>query len=110
MKNKKHNHSKLPNLIIIILLITMIIFVSYTQVNNSCSSYGEKILYQEDEIISINNRLIRYNESWSSLTSPRNLKKIIEHHNLDMMLPENKQIVRIESKISNKMTAGLNIK
>ena len=41
---------------------------------------------------------------------PTKFKKIIEHHNLDMMLPENKQIVRIESKISNKMTAGLNIK
>jgi len=110
MKNKEPNNSKLPNLIIVILLITMIIFVSYMQVNNSCSSYGEKILHQEDELISINNRMIRYNQSWSSLTSPRNLKKIIEYHNLNMMLPENRQIVRIESKISDKMTAGLNIK
>ena len=42
MKDK--NHSKLPNLIIIIILLTMGLFVSYTQVNNSCSHYGIKLL------------------------------------------------------------------
>ena len=46
---------------------------------------------------------------WSSITSPRNLKKIIEYHNLNMTLPENSQIVRIERKSSYEMTAGLNI-
>ena len=45
MKDK--NHSKLPNLIIIIILLTMGLFVSYTQVNNSCSYYGDKIIEQE---------------------------------------------------------------
>ena len=107
MKDK--NHSKLPNLIIIIILLTMGLFVSYTQVNNSCSHYGDKIIAQEKKIILINNRLIRNKEVWSSITSPRNLKKIIEHHNLNMTLPENSQIVRIERKSSYEMTAGLNI-
>ena len=108
MKNK--DHSKLPNLIIIIILIIMGLLVSYTQVNNSCSYYGDKIIEQEKKIILINNRLIRNKEIWSNITSPRNLKKIIEYHDLEMKLPENKQIVRIERKSSYKMTAGLNIK
>ena len=97
--NKKSTINKklpLPIVLVLILIISLVIGASYMSVNSQCIHLGKKITMQEKQISSIKNRLIINNQKWSSMTSPVNLERAINYHELNMVMPNNKQVIRVE--------------
>ena len=107
-KNKKIEKIHFPIPTMILMTLIVIFALSLMKIEIECSNLGKEIITQEKEIKKINNRLIRYQEKWSNITSPRSLQQIIKHHGLLMKRPDSTQVVRIERGIRSE-ALGINL-
>jgi len=106
---KNHKKFQLPILPIILILIMITFATLYMKIDYECSDLGKKIINQENELVRVNNRLTRYKQKWSNLTSPRSMQQIIQHHGLVMNRPDSTKLVRIERTYKSNTALGINL-
>ncbi len=69
--------------------------LSYMWLCARCDALGKDIKRKEAELTFAQKRLVNEQDRWSYTTSPANLERAIKKHRLDMVMPREKQIVRV---------------
>ncbi|MEN8254169.1 MAG: hypothetical protein ABFR33_01755 [Verrucomicrobiota bacterium] len=84
-----------PMLLANVLVLVVVLGLSYMRLCSRCDALGKEIKSKEKELKVAQKRLVNEQDRWSSITSPANLKRAIKKHRLDMVMPREKQIVRV---------------
>jgi len=84
-----------PVLIANIVIVVMVLGLSYMWLCARCDSLGKEIKRKESQLTASAKRLANEQDKWSLLTSPGNLERTIRAHRLMMIMPQEKQIVRV---------------
>lgn len=97
MMKKNQVQVPFPVLLANILVLVAVLGLSYMWLCSRCDALGKEIKQQEAELASAQKRLVNEQDRWSSVTSPANLQRAIRKHQLGMIMPREKQIVRVGS-------------
>ena len=96
-KKMKKNQVKVPFPVLFAnaLMLVMVMGLSYMWLCSRCDSLGKEIKRKENELTAAQKRLVGEQDRWSSITSPANLQRAIRKHHLGMVMPGEKQIIRV---------------
>ena len=96
-----------PVLLANILVLVAVLGLSYMWLCSRCDALGKEIKHKEIELTSAQKRLVNEQDRWSSITSPANLQRAIRKHQLGMIMPREKQIVRVGAWSPDDRVAAL---
>jgi hypothetical protein len=97
-KKTKKNQVQVPFPVVLanVLVLVAVLGLSYMWLCSRCDALGREIKNKEAELAAANKRLVNEQDRWSSITSPLNLKRAIRRHGLDMEMPGQKQVFKVE--------------
>jgi len=88
-----------------ILVFIAVFGLSYVWLCARCDTLGREIKRLETVRRSARVRMINEQDRWSNLRAPANFERALKRHHLVMMLPDERQIVRVRhGGISSAMT------
>lgn len=93
-----------PVFIANIVIVVMVLGLSYMWLCARCDALGKEIKHKESELSASVKRLVNEQEKWARLTSPANLERSIRSYGLNMVMPPERQIVRIVERGSDRDT------
>jgi len=96
-KKTKKNQVQVPFPVVLanVLVLVAVLGLSYMWLCSRCDALGREIKNKEAELAKAQKRLVNEQDRWSSITSPLNLQRAIRKHGLDMVMPEEKQVVKV---------------
>ncbi len=96
-KKTKKNQVQVPFPVLLanVLVLVAVLGLSYMWLCSRCDALGKEIRSKETEFAKVQKRLVNEQDSWSNITSPRNLEQAIKKYRLDMVIPRETQIVRV---------------
>lgn len=97
-KKTKKNQVQVPFPVVLanVLVLVAVLGLSYMWLCSRCDALGREIKNKEAELAAANKRLVNEQDRWSSITSPLNLKRAIRRHGLNMEMPGQKQVFKVE--------------
>jgi hypothetical protein len=84
-----------PVLLGSVLVSALVLGLSYMWIDVRCDALGRQIKQREAILAAAQKRVVNEQDRWSFLTSPVNLRRAIQKWNLNMSMPEERQIVRV---------------
>ena len=110
-KKKKMKKSQVqvpfPVLLANVLVLVAVMGLSYMWLCSRCDALGKEIKCKETELVFAQKRLVGEQDRWSIITAPANLQRAIKSHKLEMVMPRENQIVRVENWSSKADVAML---
>ena len=96
-KRMKKNHVRVPFPVVLanILVLVAVLGLSYMWLCSRCDALGREIKRKEAELGEAHRRYVTEQDVWSSMTSPANLERAIRKHKLDMIMPRERQVIRV---------------
>lgn len=96
-KKMKKNQVQVPFPVLLanVLVLVAVLGLSYMWLCSRCDSLGKEIKNKEAELASAHKRLVSEQDRWSSITSPANLERAIQKHELTMIMPRESQVMRV---------------
>jgi hypothetical protein len=96
-KKTKKNQVQVPFPVVLanVLVLVAVLGLSYMWLSSRCDALGREIKNQEAELAAAQKRLVNEQDRWSSITSPLNLQRAIRKHGLDMVMPREKQVMKV---------------
>ncbi|MEN7972652.1 MAG: hypothetical protein ABFR47_02335 [Verrucomicrobiota bacterium] len=96
-KKTKKNQVQVPFPVLLanILVLVAVLGLSYMWLCSRCDALGKEIRGKEAELAAAQKRLVNEQDRWSIITAPANLQRAIKKYRLDMVVPREKQIVRV---------------
>ena len=96
-KKTKKNQVQVPIPVLLanVLVLVAVLGLSYMWLCSRCDALGKEIRSKEKEFTKVQKRLVNEQDSWSNITSPRNLEQAIKKYRLDMVMPREALIVRV---------------
>ncbi len=96
-KKTKKNQVQVPFPVVLanVLVLVAVLGLSYMWLCSRCDALGREIKNKEAELAAAQKRLVNEQDRWSSITSPLNLQRAIRKHGLDMVMPQEKQVVKV---------------
>ena len=96
-KKTKKNQVQVPFPVVLanVLVLVAVLGLSYMWLCSRCDALGREIKSKEVELTAAQKRLVNEQDRWSSITSPLNLQRAIRKHGLDMVMPREKQVVKV---------------
>jgi len=106
-KKMKKNQVQVPFPVLLanVLVGVAVLGLSYMWLCSRCDALGKDIKRKEAELTSAQKRLVNEQDRWSYTTSPANLERAIKKHRLDMVMPREKQIVRVRYQRDTSKTS-----
>jgi hypothetical protein len=100
-----------PVLLANILVLVAVLGLSYMWLHSRCDALGKDIRAKEKELRVAQKALVKEQDRWSNMTSPINLERAIKKHRLNMVMPREKQIVRVRyGRLSDHSAVAFNKK
>ena len=84
-----------PKTLSMVLLGVAVFGVSYVHLCARCDTLGGDIKQLESERRTTRSRAINEQDRWSNTLAPANIERAIRRHQLAMILPDERQIVRV---------------
>ncbi len=112
-KKMKKNQVQVPFPVLLanVLVLVAVLGLSYMWLCSRCDALGKEIKNKERELATVRKRLVNEQYRWSTLISPANLKRTIKKHKLDMVMPSEAQIVRVNYQLgAEKSSLSFNVK
>ena len=98
-KKKKMKKNKVqvpfPMLLANVLVLVVVLGLSYMRLCSRCDALGKEIKSKEKKLTAAHKRLVNEQDRWSIATSPRNLRRAIKKHRLDMVMPRDAQTISV---------------
>ena len=92
---ERHPAAPFPLFLAGVLSVVVVLALSYIWVCARCDALGREIKKKEQELAAAQKRLVNEQDRWSCLTSPANLRRALRKYGLNMVMPEDRQIVRL---------------
>jgi hypothetical protein len=92
-----------PNMLAMVLVCVASSGLSYVYLCARCDTLGTEIKQLETERRNVRLRAINEQDRWSNMLAPANFERALKHHNLDMTLPSERQIVRVRRGSSERV-------
>ena len=112
-KKIKKNQVQVPFPVLLanVLVLVAVLGLSYMWLCSRCDALGKEIKSKERELGTVQKRLVNEQYRWSTLISPANLERAIKKHKLDMVMPRDAQIVRVNyQRGAEKSSLSFNVK
>lgn len=71
--------------------------LTYTSISNRCTAQNQRIVQSEAELASLDRECARQSTRWREMVAPERLKRALLRHGLDMDLPGEERIVRVNA-------------
>ena len=99
-KQKRKSHKAevripFPNVLAMILVCVAASGLSYVWLCARCNTLGDEIKRLESVRHNVRQQAISEQDRWSNMLAPANFERALKHHRLAMMLPNERQIVRV---------------
>lgn len=83
--------------------------IAYVSLCARCDTLGSDIKRLESDCRTSRLRAINEEDRWANLLSPANFERTLKRHQLDMVMPDERQIVRVRrGRIDTLMTLAYN--
>jgi len=108
-RKMKKNQVQVPFPVVLanVLVLVAVLGLSYMWLCSRCDALGKEIKHKEAELYSAQKRLVNEQDRWSSITSPGNLQRAIRKYNLNMIMPRENQITRVDTWDDGNATAAI---
>lgn len=96
-KNRSKGKSRpvFPAPLAIVLGLVIVLALSYLWLCGRCDTLGQKIKRKERELVELQRRVVNEEYKWSNLTSPQNMQRLLQAHQLAMTWPTERDVVRL---------------
>lgn len=94
-----------PMVLANVLVAVAVLGLSYMWLNARCDALGRDIKKAEQELAKAQKQARTEQERWATLTNPSNLRAAIKRFNLNMSMPRESQIVKLERRSEQTTTA-----
>jgi hypothetical protein len=78
-----------------VLLVVTVFSLGYLWLNGRCDALGREIKGCEQRRDELQRLIVNEEYKWCNMTSPRNMEKLLQTHQLPMALPQEKSVVRL---------------
>lgn len=111
-KRKKKNQVQVPFPVVLanVLVLVAVLGLSYVWLCSRCNALGKDIKRKEAELVTAQKRLVGEQDRWSIATSPGNLQRAIKKYRLNMVMPRERQIVRVGTWEQLEQTARVSLR
>lgn len=105
--NKANNGVRVPFPMMLanVLVAVAVLGLSYMWLNARCDALGREIKAAELELAKAQKQARTEQERWATLTNPSNLRAAIKRFDLNMSMPRESQIVKLERRSERTTTA-----
>lgn len=96
-KNRPKGKSRpvFPAPLALVLGLVTALALAYLWLCGRCDSLGQEIKRKERELVDLRRRVVNEEYKWSNLTSPRNMQRLLQAHQLLMTWPKECDVVRL---------------
>lgn len=97
-RTKKKNEVRVPFPMVLanVLVAVAVLGLSYMWLSARCDALGKQIKAAELELDKVQKQARTEQERWATLTNPSNLRTAIKRFDLNMSMPRDSQIVKLE--------------
>ncbi|MBN2684692.1 MAG: hypothetical protein JXR40_05390 [Pontiellaceae bacterium] len=106
-RTNKRNEVRVPFPMVLanVLVAVTVLGLSYMWLNARCDALGREIKKAEQELGKAQKQARIEQERWATLTNPSNLRAAIKRFDLNMSMPRESQIVKLERQSEQTTTA-----
>jgi cell division protein FtsB len=99
-RTNKKNEVRVPFPMVLanVLVAVTVLGLSFMWLNARCDALGKEIKKTEQELDKAQKQSRTEQERWATLTNPSNLRAAIKRFNLNMAMPTDSQIVKLERR------------
>jgi hypothetical protein len=90
-----------------VLLMAATMSLSYLWLRGRCESLGTQIKELEGQRTELRKRVANEEFKWANMTSPQNMERLLQAHNLVMKYPDERNIVRVRRTATEEAARNL---
>ena len=84
-----------PAPLALVLGVVAALALTYLWLCNRCEMLGQTIKRKEHDLAELKRRVVNEEFKWSNMTSPQNMQRLLQAHQLAMTWPSERDVVRL---------------
>lgn len=88
-----------PAPLALVLGLVAVLSVTYLWLCGRCDQLGQEIKRKERALVELRRHVVNEEYKWSNLTSPQNMQRLLQAHQLVMTWPSERDVVRLGTPV-----------